>query len=56
MKRAWSSLSSPGRPRRRFLERELGEEGDAVEALLAVDGDVVAELLERLARERLGRT
>ena len=53
MKRACSSPPSPGRPSLHILERMLGEERDAVEALLAVDGDVVAELLDRLGREGL---
>jgi hypothetical protein len=35
------------------LERPLGENRDAIEALLAMHGNVVAELLERLAGERL---
>ena len=38
-----------------LVERALGQDGDAVEALLAVHRDVVAELLEGLGRERLGR-
>ena len=40
-----------GQPRRHLVERELRQDGDAVEGLLAVDGDVVAERLERLARK-----
>jgi hypothetical protein len=51
MKRAWTSESSPGRPRGHFVEGQLGEERDAVEALLAVGLDVVAEVLEGLPRE-----
>ena len=43
----------PGRPRLHILERVLREERDAVEALLAVHGDVVAELLDRRGRESL---
>ena len=36
-----------------LVERALGEDGDAVEALLAVHRDVVAERLERLGGEGL---
>jgi hypothetical protein len=35
------------------LERPLGENGDAVEALLAVHGEVVAKLLQRFPRKCL---
>ena len=42
-----------GQAGRHLVERQLGEDGDAVEGLLAVHGDVVAERLERLAREGL---
>ena len=51
MKRACSSPSRAGKPLLHILERMLREERDAVEALLAVDGDVVAELLDRLGRK-----
>ena len=34
-----------------FVERIFGQDRDAVERLLTVDGDVVAEALERFARE-----
>ena len=34
------------------LERALGEDGDAVECLLPVGGDIVAERLDLGARER----
>ena len=40
-----------GEPRLNLVERELGEERHAVEALLPVHGDVVAELLELEPRE-----
>jgi hypothetical protein len=36
----------------RDLDRPLGENGDAVEALLPVRGDVVAEVLDLGARKR----
>ena len=35
-----------GKPRRHLVERELGEQRHAIEALLPVYGDVIAELLE----------
>ena len=53
MKRAWSSSGIPGQPRLHLVERQLRQDRDPVEALLAVDCDVVAESLERLARKRL---
>ncbi len=40
-------------PGSHLVERGLGQDRDAVEALLAVDGDVVAERLEGLPRERV---
>jgi hypothetical protein len=40
-----SSVSSPGSPRH-LVERQLGEDGDPVPALLAVRLDVVAERLD----------
>ena len=40
-------------PWRRFVERQLGEHGDAVEGFLSVDLDVVAQRLESFARECL---
>ena len=52
MKRACSSASSPGRPRD-LVEAQLRQDGDAVEALLAVRLDVVAERLDLGARELL---
>src|SRR5262249_18283486 len=42
-----------GQSRRHLLERKLGEERDAVEGLLPVHRNIVAERLERLAREGL---
>ena len=42
-----------GQPGRDLVERQLGQQRDAVEGLLAVHGDIVAERLERLAREGL---
>jgi hypothetical protein len=38
-------------PRRHLVERQLRKDRHAVEVLLAVDRHVVAERLERLARE-----
>src|SRR3546814_3294826 len=40
-----------GQPAEQVLDRRPGEDGDAVIGLLAVDGDVVAELLDLQARE-----
>ena len=40
-----------GQPRRHLVELELRQDRDAVEGLLAVDRDVVAQRLDRLARE-----
>ena len=37
-----------------LVEGALGEDGDAVETLLAVHGGIVAELLEGLGGKRLG--
>src|SRR5262249_32856416 len=42
-----------GQSRRHLLERKLGEERDAVEGLLPVHRNIVAERLERLAWEGL---
>ena len=52
MKRAWSSPSSPG-SRGVTSSNGIRQDRDAVEGLLAVHGDIVAERLERLAREGL---
>ena len=42
-----------GQPRGGFLERQLRQQRHAVEGLLAVGDDVVAERLDGLARKRL---
>ena len=34
-----------------LVERQFGQQRDAVERLLAVDGEIIAERLERLARK-----
>ena len=44
-----------GEARLGFLERQLRQQCDAVESLLAVGDDVVAERLDRLAWERRRR-
>ncbi len=46
MKRACSSASSPGRPRLTSSNCSFDEQRDAVEALLAMRLDLVAELLD----------
>ena len=43
----------PWQPWLHVLERQLRQDGNPVETLLAVDGDVVSEIFERLARKRL---
>ena len=42
-----------GEARRRLVERQARQQRDAVEALLAMNRDVVAERLDRLARKGL---
>ena len=53
MKRACSSVSSPGRPLIDLVEAQLRQDGDAVEALLAMGFDIVAKRLDLGARELL---
>ncbi len=36
-----------------FVEREFRQQRDAVECLLAVHGEIIAERFERLARKRI---
>jgi hypothetical protein len=45
------AVVAAGQPARYVLERQLRQYGHAVEALLAVDGDIVAKLLEWFRRE-----
>src|SRR5262249_34480354 len=45
-------VMEPGKPARDLVELQLRQEGHAIEAFLAVDLDIVAEILEDLARER----
>ena len=49
-------LRVAGQPRGHLVELELREDRDPVEGLLAVDRDVVAQRLERLARKALVHT